>query len=101
MDWVTRLLNDEDVTYHGTVDDVNAHVFADNKDRDLADVLKEFDDYQQKVEAFIQSLTDEQINDAAVLSFTGNTSILRFIVGNSWGHYDDHYDDLRVYVESL
>jgi hypothetical protein len=89
-----RLRSDEEV------DTINANVYAAHKDDSLADVLAAFDASLPRVEALIAPLTDEQINDASL--YTGmEIPPLYVIIGNTFGHYADHIDDLRAYAERL
>ncbi len=89
-----RLRSDEEV------DTINANVYAAHKDDALADVRAAFDASLARVEALIAPLTDAQINDASL--YTGmEIPPLYVIIGNTFGHYADHIDDLRAYVERL
>jgi hypothetical protein len=89
-----RLRSDEEV------DTINANVYAAHKGDSLADVLAAFDASLPRVEALIAPLTDEQINDASL--YTGmEIPPLYVIIGNTFGHYADHIDDLRAYAERL
>lgn len=89
-----RLRSDEEV------DTINANVYAAHKDDALGDVRAAFDASLPRVEALIAPLSDEQINDAAL--YTGmEIPPLYVIIGNTFGHYADHIDDLRAYVGRL
>lgn len=89
-----RLRSDEEV------DTINANVYTAHKDDALVDVRAAFDASLPRVEALIAPLTDEQINDASL--YTGmEIPPLYVIIGNTFGHYADHIDDLRAYVERL
>jgi hypothetical protein len=89
-----RLRSDEEV------DEINANVYAAHKDEALSAVLTAFDASLPRVEALIAPLTDEQINDASL--YTGmEIPPLYVIIGNTFGHYRDHVDDLRAYADRL
>ena len=72
-----------------TEDEINEHVFQQNKDRSLADVVAAFRASYQLVLAAIQSMSEEALNTPAPWSTSGNP-IWPFIAGNTYGHYEEH-----------
>jgi hypothetical protein len=89
-----RLRSDEEV------DTINASVYAAHKDDALADVLAAFDASLPRVEALIAPLSDEQVNDVSLYAGM-EIPPLYVIIGNTFGHYADHIDDLRAYSGRL
>ena len=83
-----------------SIDDYNVQIFENNKDGDLPDILREFEDNLRKVVAFVETLSDEQINDTDVINISGE-ALLHYLIGDTFGHYDMHRDDLQSYVDSL
>lgn len=83
-----------------TIDNLNASIFEDNKDRALADVLAEFEANLLKVETFVASLSDEQINDTDVINIKGE-ELLHYLIGDTFGHYNSHRDDLQRFVDNV
>lgn len=83
-----------------TIDNLNVQIFNDNKDRDLSDILAEFENHQPVVEAFIAQFSDEQINDTDVFNIKGE-AMLHFLIGDTFGHYNSHRPDLEAYVNGL
>ncbi|MGB7340587.1 MAG: ClbS/DfsB family four-helix bundle protein [Phototrophicaceae bacterium] len=83
-----------------SIEAYNIQIFEDNKDRDLSETLTEFEDNFSKVIEFVKTLSDEQINDPAVINISGE-SLLHYLAGDTFAHYDAHRDDLQSYVDSL
>lgn len=100
VNWVSRALSGEMLTRTETTDEVNARVFADNRDLPLATVLDAFAASFPPLEALLNRLTDDEINDADVCDIRG-MPLLNFLVGNTFAHYADHVEDLRAYVQGL
>lgn len=98
--WVSRALTGEMLARTETPDEINARVFADNRDMPLETVLAAFDASFPPLESLLNRLTDDEINDAEVCDIRG-MPLLNFIVGNTFAHYADHVEDLRAYVERL
>ena len=66
----------------------------------LATVLDAFEASFPQLESLLNRLADDEINDADVCDIR-EMPLLNFLVGNTFAHYADHVDDLRVYVDSL
>ena len=98
--WVSRALTGEMLARTETPDEINARVFADNRDMPLDTVLAAFKASFPPLEALLNRLTDDEINDAEVCDIRG-MPLLNFIVGNTFAHYADHVDDLRAFIERL
>lgn len=75
-------------------------IFKENKDRALSDILAEFENNLPIVETFVSQFTDEQINDATVINIS-DEALLHYLIGDTFGHYDMHRNDLQSYVGSL
>jgi uncharacterized protein (TIGR03083 family) len=97
---VEKALGGEVVELTGTIDEINEHVFQENKDRDLSDVISEFDANMPKLEDFVAQLSDEQINNPDVINIKGH-ALRDFIIGDTFGHYEMHREDLQNFVQSL
>jgi hypothetical protein len=82
------------------LDDINAQLFEDNKDRTLDDITSDFDANLQRLESFITGLTDEQINDAGAVDY-GGKQLLKFLISDTFGHYGMHQPDLEGYVKQV
>lgn len=100
LEWVEMAISGETVVRDETVDEANARVFEEKKDLPLATVMKEWDASYPKVLAVVETMTDEQINDASVVNIEGH-ALMHFLIGDTFGHYDSHRADLEAYVNSL
>lgn len=104
IETISRLkqgLEPQDLGTNELVDNLNAEVFKRNEHRPLAEVLAEFDSQRAQVEATLEALTDDEINQADYFAQQENTPLLYHIIGNTFGHYADHKPDLERYLASL
>ncbi|GAB1421546.1 hypothetical protein MASR2M15_17170 [Anaerolineales bacterium] len=100
--WERYLMERVDVWLKGdppltTGDDynaINARILAENRDRDLADVLADFDQSYQALQSQMRRLSDTQLNDRQSYATKG-ARILDYYAGNTFGHYEEHSDDLK------
>lgn len=97
---IDTLRNNEEFTPIADFDAVNAEVFEQHKDHDLANVLAEFDAMLPKLEAQIKGLTDAELNEVHQFDF-GKLSFLLLYDYNTFGHYAEHTPDLENYVATL
>lgn len=74
---------------------VNAQVYQVNKELTLAQVLADFKQSLPRVIALLERLTWEEINGG--LDYRGD-SILRFVGGDTFGHYYEHMEDLKQFI---
>jgi uncharacterized protein (TIGR03083 family) len=79
------------------IDGKNAIIFAQYKDRDLAEVLDEFEANLEPMMTAINTLTDEQLNHTQLPKYP----LLDHIIGDSYGHYKLHRDDLEGYCNRV
>lgn len=100
VNWVSRAVSGEHFIRTETTDELNARVFADNQDLPLDVVLEAFEKSWLPVEGLLRRLDDEQINDPTVCDIR-DMPLLYFLIGNTFGHYEDHVDDLRAYVARI
>jgi hypothetical protein len=82
------------------IEAINARVFAEHKDQSLGEVLAGFAASLPKVEAQIEKLSEKQLNEGNLYR-SGGRSLLDFYIGNTFGHYAMHREDLEGYVEGL
>ena len=97
---VSRALSGEMLARTETPDEINARVFADNRDMPLTTVLEAFTASFPLVESLLERLTDDEINDVEVCNIR-DMPLLYFLVGNTFAHYADHVADLQAYVARL
>jgi hypothetical protein len=101
MALIDALLRGDEPNWIDDVDETNAETFRRNEFRSLEEVLTDFDAVPHKLEAQLSRISERELNDASLFPQGRGESILDYYVGNTYGHYDDHYDDLKRYVESL
>jgi hypothetical protein len=70
------------------IDTANERLYQENKDRSLADVQQEFSMSAQQVMAYIEVMSDEQLNQPQV--WLRGKSVLPYIIGNTYDHYQEH-----------
>ena len=82
------------------IETINARVFEEHKDQSLGEVLAAFAASLPKLAAQIEKLSEKQLNDGSLYK-SGGRSLLDFYSGNTFGHYDMHWEDLEGYVKRL
>lgn len=101
MALIDALLRGDEPDWIADVDATNAETFRRNEFRPLEDVLTDFDAIPHKLEALLSRISERELNDASLFPHGRGESLLDYFVGNTYGHYVDHYDDLARYVENL
>ncbi len=76
----------------------NAHLFEQNRERELVDVLNDFRETFMQIVALIESLSDAEIFDADHFSARNGRPLITFIVGDTYEHYDEHLGWIRNWL---
>jgi hypothetical protein len=76
------------------IDELNERDFRAARDLPLEEVRREFAETADAVEALIESLSDEDLNDAARSPWLGFEA-RHTIAGNTYGHYLEHVEALE------
>lgn len=79
-------------------DEINERVYQENKDRPLGEVQAAFRASYQRVLAAVQVMSEEAINVPSPWSTSGDP-LWPFIVGNSFGHYEEHGGIIQRWLE--
>lgn len=80
------------------IDEWNARVFTENKDRPLEDVLTDFrDTYTQVVDA-LTPLADAALFDAKRFAWTNGTPLWRWVAGDITEHYPEHLEQIERWL---
>lgn len=79
-------------------DEINAHIFQQQKDRPVAEVLADFRASYQRVLAAVQAMSEEALNAPSPWS-TSSNPIWPFIAGNTYDHYEEHGGNIRRWLE--
>lgn len=70
-------------------DEANEHIYAQNKDRALADTLSTFRSTYQQVLAKVEEMSEEALTTPR--SWLGdNSPVWPYVIGNVHGHYEEH-----------
>lgn len=77
-----------------TEDEQNEYFYQKNKDRPLSEVLADFRASYQRVLATIQAMSEESLT-APVPWKEGGDPLWPSIVGNTYGHYEEHGDIIK------
>jgi uncharacterized protein (TIGR03083 family) len=81
------------------LDERNAAIYNQNKDRPLDDVLKESRQVYPQLLELVESLSDEDLNDPSRFSDMPAEWPPRDLVGsNTFEHYADHVAAIRVWL---
>ncbi len=78
-------------------DEMNARIFEQHKDRSVAEVLADFRASYQRVLAAVRAMSEEALNAPSRWSTSGDP-IWPFIVGNTYGHYEEHGGNIRRWL---
>jgi len=77
----------------------NAAIFQMNRSRPLSDILAEAEQVYAGLAAAIETLTDEDLNDAARFAgMPADWQPWQVIAGNSYEHYRDHGQKLQAWL---
>jgi hypothetical protein len=80
-------------------DEINEHIYQQNKDRPLAEVQATFRASYQGVLSALREASEESLNAPFPWVEKGDP-IWAFIVGNTYGHYQEHGDIIRRWLQA-
>lgn len=78
------------------LDEVNAIIYQQNKDRSLTDVQAELHATYRDVVALIESMSNEELNRP--LDWLDGQPVSVSIAGNTYGHYQEHIDIIEHWL---
>ena len=82
------------------LDSVNLQIFEDNKDRPLAEILKEFkDSFNISVKA-VNSLSEEQLFDPDYFFWRKGNPLWHMVGGNTFWHYQEHEESILKWLQN-
>jgi hypothetical protein len=85
--------------WDGDVDETNAQVFAENRDRSLNDIQAAFRRSLEQVTALVQSLSDSDL--AQTYPALNGEALWKYIAGETFEHYGDHFADARAWHDRV
>lgn len=72
-----------------TLDDTNKHVYEENRQKPLAVVLAEYSEAFRQIRAAVEALPDDALADEDTQGL---------IAGNTYDHYDEHLQAIRIAI---
>lgn len=82
------------------LDERNAAIYAQNRDRTLGDVLAEGSDSYTELLAAVENLSDEDLNDPKrYRDMPADWVPWQVLAGNTYEHYRDHAASLRKWLD--
>ena len=78
-------------------DKVNARVYAENRDRALADVRQESQDSHEAILLFIDRLSDEDLFDPQRFPWAKGREMAPWLRANADEHYDEHREQIAAW----
>jgi hypothetical protein len=94
VDLLERLRRGEWPDDEGETDELNARMFANDRDRPLADVLRgETADWDRFVTA-VEGMTDEELFDPHAFGWTQGDPFVEWVTANASEHVDEHLEQL-------
>jgi hypothetical protein len=92
-DWPAELDEDDEV------DEINAWIYKDNRDRPLVDVLNDSREVFQQLVAEVSALSDEQLNDPQRFPWLEGERITGAFI---FGHFhEEHEPDMRAWLDKV
>lgn len=81
------------------LDELNAQVYAANRDRPLAELRAKFRALFPRIVALVKDLPDSALDRP--IDALGGAALWEFIAGNSSGHYEEHMDAIQAWSAQL
>jgi hypothetical protein len=90
-----------DVEPSDDFDPANQWIYRANRDRPLADVLRESRESLLQLEGAAQALSEQDLTDPQRFAWMEGTSLSESILGNSMDHFhEDHEPEIRAWLKS-
>ncbi len=80
-------------------DPINAWICDANRNRPLKDVLAESREVHDQLLKGLESIPEQELNDASRYSWLNGNSLADSIPGNSLKHYPDHGRDIHAWLK--
>jgi hypothetical protein len=84
-----------------TVDEVNASVFSENRDRPLAAVQADFHAAAEQVIELAKSLSEADLNDPNRFPWLRGEPLGERLAGETYEHFFEHLAELRAWKEMV
>jgi hypothetical protein len=76
------------------VDDLNAQALAKYHDQSLAEVRRQEEDAYRNLLSVVENAPEEDLFDAHRFAWLQGERLAEWIIGNAYGHYDEHLADV-------
>ncbi len=86
----------DEATAAAHYDEINAALFSNNRDRSLEDVMDSTRSVHRQVVDYLASLPFESLMRQMYADDPETRPVLRWIEGNTFGHYEEHLDAIRA-----
>jgi hypothetical protein len=80
------------------VDQLNAHVYGENKDRPLEDVLADARSVHKEIMDFLESSEAGFVEGPLPFDWAEGYPLWKFVDDNTSGHYKEHRETLEVWI---
>lgn len=103
IDWLTRSLRGEHVKRFvegfqydteqqrlSVMEALNQHLFEQNKERALEEVMRDFRSTHRAISEFVTQMEERDIFDPNRFAWREGSPALEMIAGNTYGHYAEH-----------
>jgi hypothetical protein len=80
-------------------DQVNARWYAQHKDRDLEQALKDFETIRDQTIRRVQSFSDKDLTDPNRYKWLNDQPLWKWIAEDTFEHEDEHAGDIRRWKE--
>ncbi len=78
--------------------DMNDYIYLRNKSRQLDEVQTDFHTSYAQVVATVRSMDDALLFDPDKLSWTEGDPLYAWVVGNTFGHYEEHIGPIKTWL---
>jgi hypothetical protein len=78
--------------------DMNDYIYLRNKSRQLDEVQTDFHTSYAQVVATVRSMDDALLFDHDKLSWTEGNPLYAWVVGNTFGHYEEHIGPIKNWL---
>lgn len=80
--------------------DMNDYIYLRNKNRSLDDVQSDFHNSYAQVVSTVRSMDEGLLFDPNALPWAKGTALYEWVVGNTFGHYEEHIGPIQNWLAS-
>jgi len=83
------------------VDRINAQIYAENRERPLAEVRAEFESSYPQVLRAVEDTPEEDLPRTGLFLAWGDIPLWKFLSVLTWQHYEMHHQPIRTWLEGI